>query len=509
MSATASISGGIALLQTGIPGFDLLTMGGLPKNRTTLVSGTAGSAKTVFATQFLAEGIRQADEPCVFVTLEESPDDIRSNMLSLGWDIARWEADAMWVFVDGSPPVEQEETLIGDYDLGGLLARIQAAVAKIGAKRLAMDAIGALFMRFGDIGKIRSELLHISRALRQMQVTSVMSSERIMDYGEIGRYGVEEFVADNVIILRNVLDAELRRRTLEILKMRGVSHRHGEFPFVVINGRGIEVVPLSAIPLAHKSSSVRVAFGNAGLDRMCNGGPFRDSTTLVSGPTGSGKTLMATEFAAGAASSGERCLFLCFEESRDQLVRNAAAWGRDFAQMEADGLLRFICENPEAASLEDRLIRIKDIVGEFQPHRIVLDSLTSLRRIASEKSLRDFVFGLTAFIKQAQIPALFTATIEPIVGAATVTEIHATMFTDSIILLRYVEIGGQIHHSVTVLKMRGSRHETEIREFTIDDKGMHIGLPFHQVRGVLTGSGQPEPAGNGRAAQGAVRKGKQ
>ena len=207
--STSAITADGALLQTGIAGLDLLTMGGLPKNRTTLVSGTTGSAKTIFVTQFLVEGIRQAGEPCVFVTLEESPDDIRSNMRSLGWDIARFEADGMWLFVDGSPSIEQEDVLIGDYDLGGLLARIQAAVAKVGAKRLAMDAMGALFMRFSDQSRIRGELFRISRTLRSMNVTSVMSCERATDYGETGRYGIEEFVADNVIILRNVLEAEL------------------------------------------------------------------------------------------------------------------------------------------------------------------------------------------------------------------------------------------------------------------------------------------------------------
>ena len=487
MSPAQSAPAGIALLPTGLPGFDLLAMGGLPQNRTTLVSGTAGSGKTIFATQFLVEGIRQEGEACVFVTLEESPDDIRSNMLSLGWDIARWEADVKWLFVDGSPP-EEQETLIGDYDLGGLLSRIQAAVARVGARRVAVDAIGALWVRFGDETRIRTLLFHLSRALKSAGVTTLLCSERSLDYGELSRYGFEEFVADNVIILRNVLDAERRRRSLEILKLRGVPHQRGEFPFVIINGSGIEVVPLSAIPLAHKSSSQRVSFGNAGLDRMSDGGPFLDSTTLVSGPTGAGKTLLATGFAAGAASTGERCLFLGFEESRDQLFRNAAGWGRDFARMEEQGMLRVICEYPEAGGLEERLVLIKEIVGEFKPQRIVLDSLSSLGRFAGEKDLRNFVFGLTAFIKHEQIPALLTAATEPIISsnpASAAGDIQLSTFTDSIILLRYVEVDGQTRHGLTVLKMRGSRHETDIREFTIDEQGMHIGEPF----GTLTGAG--------------------
>jgi circadian clock protein KaiC len=491
-----STSPGVKLLATQIPGFDLISTGGLPLNRATLVSGTAGSAKTIFATQFLAEGIRQAGEAGVFVTLEESPEDIRGTMLGFGWDIAGWEAEGKWAFVDGSRPAGEEETLIGDYDLGGLLARIQAAVAKVGATRLAMDAVSVVFSRYRDHWKIRSELLRINQALRNLGVTSLITGERTQDYGEIGRYGVEEFVADNVVILRNVLDMEQRRRTVEILKMRGVPHRRGEFPFVVVNGRGIEIVPLSAIRLEHASSTIRVSFGNAELDRMCHGGLFRDSTILVSGPTGAGKTLLATEFAAGGAAAGERCLYLGFEESREQLFRNAAAWGRDFARLEAEGFLMAVCEYPESAGLDDRLVRIKDLLAEYRPQRLVLDTLTALGRLASEKSFRDFTIGLTAFIKQAQIPALFTAEIGRADSVTAVTERHLSTLTDSIIMLRLVEIGSQMYRSLTVLKMRGSGHETQIREFTIDDQGMHLGPAFRQVQGVLTDSGRTVPMGS-------------
>lgn len=490
-------SEGVELLKTGIPGFDLLSMGGLPLYRTTLVLGTAGAGKTIFATQFLVEGIRLAAEPCVFVTFEESPADIRADMLSLGWDIAAFEAAGTWRFVDGSlSPAGEGELLIGDYDLGGLLSRIQAAITRIGAKRLAMDALASLLGRFSDGRKVRSELLRISRAVRDMGVTSVMTSERTSEYTEMSRYGVEEFIADNVIIVRSVLEMERRRRTLEILKMRGVPHRRGEFPFVVVNGRGIEVVPLSAVPLQHKSTTIRTTFGNEELDRMCGGGLLRDSITMVSGQTGVGKTLMATEFAAGGGKAGERCLFLGFEESRDQLFRNAAAWGHDFERLEAEGWLRVVCEYPESASLEDRLVRIKDMLMDFRPDRVVLDTLSALHRSASGKTFRDFVLGLTSVLKQDQVTALFIVDIGPILGAATVMGEELSAFTDSIILLRYVEIGSRMYRCLTILKMRASPHQTEVREFSIDGTGMHIGPPFLQVQGVLTGSGlsvAPQP----------------
>lgn len=470
----------VTLLATGIPGFDLITMGGLPYNRSTLLSGTAGSAKTVFATQFLAECIRGADQHGVFVTLEESPEDIRSNMLSLGWDIARWEAEGKWAFVDASESFgDYEETMIGDFDLSALLVRIRAAISRVSAKRLAMDAISTMFSRFGNQAKIRSELLRISHATKQMGVTTVMTGERTEDYGAIGRYGFEEFVADNVIIMRNVLESEMRRRTIEILKLRGTPHRRGEFPFVLVDGRGIEVIPLSAIPLEHESSSVRVRFGNEGIDRMLGGGPFLDTITLIAGPSGSGKTLIATEFAAAVGNlQDERCLFLDFEESRSQLFKHAASWGYDLARLESEGVLRVLCEYPESANLEDRLVRLKDLVDEFRPTRLVIDSLSALGRLASEKTFRDFVIGLTSFVKRAQITTALTAESSLVQGVATMTERHLSTLTDSIIQLRHVEVGCSMRRGVVIIKMRGSSHDTHIREFTIDGTGMQVGEAF-------------------------------
>ncbi len=209
----------IEKIKSGIPGFDFILNGGLPKNRTTLVSGTAGSAKTVLATQFLAEGIIQFGEPGVFITFEESPEDIRKNVSGLGWDINKWEKEEKWLFVDGSPSPGEELIVSGNYDLGALLARIEHAVNKIKALRISVDSLGAVFNRFKEKELIRNEIFKIGAAFKKMEVTSLITAERIHEYGEISRYGVEEFVSDNVIILRNVLGDEKRRRTIEILKI--------------------------------------------------------------------------------------------------------------------------------------------------------------------------------------------------------------------------------------------------------------------------------------------------
>jgi len=478
----------IEKLVTGIAGFDHVSAGGLPRGRTTLVSGTAGSAKTMFAVQFLIEGVRKAGESGVFVTFEESPEDVRRNVLGLGWDIAQLEAEGKWAFVDASLQPDQETIEAGDYDLGALIARIENAVNKVGAKRLSMDSLGAIFGQFSDQDAVRRELHRTTIAFKQLGVTAVMTSERTDEYGVIARYGVEEFVSDNVIILRNVLEDEKRRRTIEILKFRGTTHSKGEFPFTIIPDEGLVVIPLSGIELKQKSSNVRVSSGNERLDKMCGGGFFRDSIILVSGATGNGKTLMVTEFVAGGARVGDRCLLFAFEESREQLFRNANGWNVDYEQLEREGKLKLICEYPEVMGLEDHLIRMKAAIQEFKPTRIAVDSLSALERVSTVKGFREFVIGITSFIKHQEVAGLFTATTPTLMGGPSITEAHISTITDSIILLRYVEMFGEMRRGLTVLKMRGSMHDKEIREFQIDGKGMHIGEQFRNVTGILTGN---------------------
>lgn len=481
-------------LETGIPGFDLIAAGGIPKHRTTLVCGTAGSAKTVFAAQFLAQGMRHGQNG-VFVTFEEPPSEIRRNMAGFGWDIHDWEAESRWTFVDATPDVRADTIEVGSYDLGGLIARIANAVQRVGAERVAVDSLGSVFSQLSDIGIVRRELMRVGAALREMKVTSIITAERAHEYGDISRFGVEEFVADNVIILRNVLEEEKRRRSIEILKFRGTNHQKGEFPFSVRNGEGVIILPLSAIELKQKSSNLRITSGNRELDAMCGGGFFRDSVILASGATGTGKTLLTTEFVVGGVEHDERCLLFAFEESREQLFRNASGWGRNFEEAEREGKLKVVCAYPETAGLEDHLIGIKAEIAAFKPNRVAIDSLSALERVSTMKSFREFIISLTSFIKHEEIAGLFTATTATLMGGTSITETHISTITDSIILLRYVEAFGEMKRGLTVLKMRGSLHNKDIREFTIDGSGMHIGAPFRGVSGILSGNPQHLPPG--------------
>jgi circadian clock protein KaiC len=478
----------VAKHPTGIPGFDLISEGGLPRARATLIAGTAGSAKTVFATHFLAAGIRDAREAGVFVTFEDRPEDIRANMQGFGWDIAGWEEQGMWAFVDAAPDPEEQTTVVGPFDLSGLLARIERAVKKVNAKRISLDSLNALFVQFPDHPILRSELFRVTTRLKRLGLTVVFTGERTEEYGLVTRYGIEEFVADNVIILRNLLDNERRRRTIEILKLRGAPHQRGEFPFTITSRDGVIVIPLSGIELTQTSSSKRVTSGIATLDEMSGGGIFRDSILLVSGATGTGKTLLVTQFLAGGFNAGERCLLFAFEESKDQLFRNAAAWGFDFAAMEKSERLKVVNRYPHAMAMEDHLVEMQQIISDFKPTRVAVDSLSALERVASLRSFREFVISLTSFLKMKETAGLFTSTTPSLLGGGSVTEKHISTLTDSIILLRYVESYGRMLRAICLLKMRGSQHDQSLREYTIDDKGMHIGKPFEHVVGILTGN---------------------
>jgi circadian clock protein KaiC len=476
-------------VKTGIEAFDELVLGGLPCRRTTVVGGTPGSGKTVFATQFLVHGIATCDEPGVFVTFEESPADIVANMKGFGWELERFRQEKKLAFVDASPG-DRDELVIGAFDLSALLARIQHAAEEVKAKRVVLDSLAQLFDHFiADPTLLRRELVRLAAALKKSGLTVLMTAERNSEYGEITRHRMEEFVADNVVILRNVLDREKRRRTIEVLKMRGGRHVEGEAPFTLVADKGIVAVPLSSLRLEQHSSTKRVTSGNAELDRMCGGGFFRDSVTLVSGATGTGKTLLGTHFLAGGVAAGERALLLGFEESRGQLFRNALGWGVDFEAMEEAGLLKVVCLYPEAQSLPDHLLTVRSLVEEFKPDRIAIDSLSALERVAPETGFREFLISLTSYIKKNEIAGLCTATSKALIGGASASEQHISTLTDSIILLRYIQEAEKMHRGMMVLKMRGSEHSKDIRRYTIDSGGMHLKEPMKSAPDIFASPG--------------------
>jgi circadian clock protein KaiC len=473
-------------IATGIPGLDHITGGGLPEGEVTLLAGGTGTGKTVIAGQFLAAGITRFAEPGVFVTLEEPVEKIRRFMGTFGWEVPRWEAERRWAFVDASSAGEHEVVVGEDFDLTALVDRVAAAVELVEAKRLVIDSLSHVLARLGNAPGVRSQLHRLVGGLEALGVTSLTTAERDHEYDGVARYGVEEFVADNIVIVRNVLAAEKRRRTIEALKLRGAMHLGGEFPFAILPEQGATIVALSELELTHPSSEARVSFGNRELDAMCGGGPFQDSVILVSGPTGTGKTLLSLEF-LDAADGDQRGLLVAFEESAQQLARHARGWGYDLDRLQADGRIRVLCQYPESAPLESHLVEIQHAVEEFKPARVVIDSLSGIERDASARDFHEFLLGLNSFLKARGITALLTTTTASLVGGGSATGIEASTLLDTIVLLRYVEVYGELRRGIAVLKMRGSDHEKTIRELTIGSHGSQIGAAFRTTTGILAG----------------------
>jgi len=485
-SGNGAAAQSVEKIRTMIEGFDDISHGGLPIGRTTLVSGTSGTGKTLLAVQFLYNGITYFDEPGVFVTFEESPADIIKNAYSFGWDIQKFVTEGKLFILDASPDPEGQD-VVGNFDLSALIERIQYAIRKYKAKRVSIDSVTAVFQQYDAASVVRREIFRLVARLKQVGATTIMTTERIDEYGPVARFGVEEFVSDNVVIVRNVLEGERRRRTIEILKLRGTTHMKGEYPFTMTDG-GINIFPLGAMRLTQRSSNVRVSSGVKTLDDMCGGGFFKDSIILATGATGTGKTLLVSKFLQNGCQHGERAILFAYEESRAQLSRNAYSWGIDFEDLEHQGLLKIICAYPESAGLEDHLQIIKTEIANFKPSRIAIDSLSALARGVSNNAFRQFVIGVTGFAKQEEITGFFTNTTDQFMGSHSITDSHISTITDTIILLQYVEIRGEMSRAINVFKMRGSWHDKGIREYIISEHGPEIKDSFRDYERIISGS---------------------
>ena len=496
-------STGFRKVPTGIEGFDAIAHGGIPEGRTTLLSGTSGSGKTVFSMEFLIKGIQQHNIPGVFVTFEETPQDIISNMRGFGWDLNEWIKNDQLRFVDASPVEDdQEATEVGAFDLSGFIARVLHAVQIIGAKRVAVDSISALFPRYADQIMIRKDIYRLSSQLKKKEVTTILTAERTHEGdGEIARFGVEEFVSDNVILLHNYLDRIRgdRKRSLEILKFRGTTHETQETPLLVLED-GMHVFPRPKPSYrGHKSSAIKIPTGIPGLDEMFKGGLYQNSTTLVTGASGTGKTVSGVSFIMAGALKGERGIYIAFEESDEQLYRNAESFGWDLRKFVENGLVRLFCAVPEELKSEEHFKRIRDILQQAQVKRFVLDSLSAMERIYPPDRFREFTIGLNTYLKGHKVTTLLTNTTTALLDVTQITETHLSTASDNIILLKYIELGGVMKRALAVIKARGSQHEKELRELIIDENGMSIGKPFSGYENLMAGSAKRVAVADARA----------
>ncbi len=470
--------------RTGIDGLDQITEGGLPQGRPTLVCGGPGCGKTLLAMEFLIRGATEFGEPGVFIAFEETPEELAQNVRSLGFDLdALVEQKKIALDHIRVEPAEIEET--GEYDLEALFLRLGYAIDSVGARRVVLDTIEALFGGFTNEAVLRAELRRLFRWLKDRGVTAVITGERGDEH--YTRQGLEEYVSDCVILLDHRVNDQISTRRLRIVKYRGTTHGTSEYPFL-IDERGISVMPVTSLHLDHAVSDERVSSGIPRLDAMLGGeGYFRGSSILVSGTAGTGKTSLAASFAHATAKRGERCLYLAFEESPRQLARNMKTIGLDLEPFMAKGLLRMHASRPTFHGLEMHLVQIHKMVTEFKPHAVVIDPISNFSAAGDTSDAALMLLRLVDFLKSRQITAFLTHLTSG-GRAMEATDIGISSIIDTWLLVRDIELGGERNRGLYVLKSRGMQHSNQIREFVITPEGIELLDVYVGPEGVLTGS---------------------
>jgi circadian clock protein KaiC len=487
---------------TGIQGLDEITGGGLPSGRPTLVSGGAGSGKTMLGLEFLVRGATQYHEPGVFISFEETIPDLTKNAASLGFDLNRLVADKK-LFLDHVHISRSEIEETGEYDLDGLFIRIADAVQRVGARRIVLDTIEALFGELPNPGILRAEIRRLFGWLKDKRLTTVITAERDRP-DKLTRHGIEEFVSDCVIVLDHRIREEISTRRLRVVKYRGSTHGTNEYPFL-IDEHGISVLPISSLGLNHSAPTERISTGVDRLDGMMGGkGFYRGSSILMSGTSGTGKTSVAAHFVDAACRRGERCLFFAFEESPKQVIRNMRSIGINLEPWVRNGQLRFHAARPTYGGMEEVLLVTHKEITRFNPSVVVVDPITSLLTVSTLNEVRSMLTRLVDFLKTQEITALF-ASLTVAGGDLEASEADVSSLMDTWLLLKAVEVGGERNRAIYVLKSRGMEHSNQIREFVLTSDGLRLLDVYLGSEGVLTGSARISQEGREKAA-GTIRR---
>jgi circadian clock protein KaiC len=455
---------------TGIQGLDEITEGGLPRGRPTLICGGPGCGKTLLAAEFLIRGATEFDEPGALITFEETGEELAQNVRSLGFDLDALVEEKK-IAIDYVRVERSEIAETGEYDLEGLFLRLGLAIDTVGAKRIVLDTIESLFAGFDNQAVLRSELRRLFRFLKDRGVTAVITGER--GEGSLTRQGLEEYVSDCVILLDHRVTEQTSTRRMRIVKYRGTTHGTNEYPFL-IDAEGFSVLPLSGLQLDHAVSNERVSSGVPALDEMLDGkGYYRGSSVLVSGTAGTGKTSLAAHFAAEMGRRGERCLYLAFEESPQQLMRNMRTIGVDLEPHVKKGTVKLHSSRPTLHGLEMHLVQVHKMASQFNPSAVVIDPISNFIDNSTAIEAQAMLLRLVDFLKARQITAFFTHLTSG-AGALEATDIGISSLIDTWLLLRDIETGTSRSKGLYVLKSRGMPHSHDIREFILTPKGIQL-----------------------------------
>ena len=463
---------------TGIKGLDELTLGGIPKNRPTLVVGGIGSGKTFLAMQFILKGIKDFNEPGVFMTFEEKANELLTNVSNLGYDLKKLISENK-IYLEHLHIGQYEIQESGKYNIDGLFIRIEQAIKKTNAKRIVFDSLDSLFSNL-DISLLRSEFKRLFFWLKEKNVTAVITAESGFTY--ITRLGLEENVADCVIELSNRIINQVATRRLRVLKYRGSSHANNEYPFLIDN-TGMAVFPIISQGMDQHISINRISSGITTLDEMLETkGFFVGSSILVSGTAGTGKTSITAAFVNNICKNGEKCIFCAFEESPNQINRNMKSIGIDMEKIYSTGNIQFYHARPTIQNLELHFMAIKDIIEKIKPTVIILDPITNLMTEGPNSDIREMLTRLIDFLKTRQITVMLTAAITLETISRVPSDEGISSMVDTWIMIEDIELNFERNKSIYVMKSRGMNHAKDIREFTMSSNGILIKeIPINEL----------------------------
>ena len=489
---------------TGVVGLDEITGGGLPTGRPTLVCGAAGSGKTMLAVEFLVRGATQFGEPGVFMMFEESSRELTQNVRSLGFDLDRLVA-AKRLVLDHVQIERSEIEETGEYDLEGLFIRLGHAVDSIGAKRVVLDTLEALFAGLPNHAILRAELRRLFRWLKDRGLTAIITGER--GDNTLTRHGLEEYVADCVILLDHRITEQVSTRRLRVVKYRGTFHGTNEYPFL-IGESGLSVLPITSLQLDHEASTQRISSGIPALDAMLGvRGYYRGSSILVSGAAGTGKSSVGATFIDAACRRGERSLIFAYEESPEQLLRNMGSIGMDLRSWIRKGLLEIHASRPTLHGLEQHLLMMHDTIRALRPRAVVVDPISNLTFDHRETEIKPTLMRLIDFLKQQKITALFTSLTTREQGqSAEDSQVGVSSLMDTWLLLSNVEQNGERNRMLKVLKSRGMPHSNQVREFVMSRKGIDLVDVRMGPDSVLVGSARHTQAARDQEAEAERRR---
>jgi circadian clock protein KaiC len=470
---------------TGIQGLDDICVGGLPRNRPTLLLGKTGCGKTIMAMEFIVNGIVMYNEPGVFMAFEEKTDELTMNVKSLGYHLDALREENK-IYVEHFQIAREEIVVAGKYDIEGLFVRLEYAIRKVKAKRVVLDSLDTLFYGL-DYQTLRLEFRRLFSWLKEKKVTAIITSETGDSF--LTRQGLKEYVADCVIVLDNRVTNQIAVRRLRVVKCRGSIHGNNEYPFA-IDESGVIVFPIVTQAIPQKISSEKISSGVEQLDEMLGKrGFYVGSSILISGTAGTGKTSLASAFAYRASKNKERCLFCAFEEAPNQVTRNMKSIGISLDPLIRSGQLLFYYSRPTLQNLELHFLSIKKIIKDYKPTVVILDPITNLMTEGPNSDIRSILTQFVDYLKVEQITVMFTAAITVGSIERNPSDEGISSMVDTWIMVQDTELNAEGSRSLRIMKSRGMANSMDVQRFIISSNGIRIVPIPGKDKEFLTSSG--------------------